>query len=229
MILAVCALNAWPVTAGDGPRWHSDEWYQQRADDPPGARQKFKYGKMWPPFPRPVGKGQSFWHKYHHAHYWPQPYICEDRAYVNNILAQQSQTGWEGATTLHEMHFDPETHRLNSSGENHLRWILLQAPAQYRTVFVAQARSPEANQYRTDQVQQYAREICGDNLPPIQLKYDTFLGRPAIETDTLRRLELQSIPQPRLFVVGPAAGSGSSSSPSSAQAGGSTGSPSGPN
>ncbi len=223
MVVAGCMLAAEQLPAGDdGPRWHSEEWYQMRADDQPGARQKYKYGKLWPPYPRPVGKGQSFWHKYHHAHYWPNPYLCEDRAYVNGILDQQTHAGWEQATTLHDLHFDPETHRLNSSGEGHLRWILLGVPAQYRSVSIAQAGSAEASQFRLAQVQEYAQTVCGGNVPPIQLKYDTFLGRPAIEIDTLRRLELQSIPQPRLFIVGPSSG-GSSSSPSSAQAGGSTG------
>jgi hypothetical protein len=170
-----------------------------------------------------LNKSQKFWSKYHHAKYWPHPYNCEDRAYINNILAQQSQNGWQSATTLHEMHFDPETHRLNSSGEAQLRWILLQVPPQYRSVFVAQAFSTEASQFRADQVRQYAELVCGANVPPIMLKYDDFNGRPAIEIDTLRRLELQSIPQPRLFTVGSASGSNSSSSPSSSEAGGSVG------
>jgi hypothetical protein len=227
IVFAGCMLGGLALLADDGPRRYSDEWFEERANDMPGSRQKYKYGKLWPPFPRPTGKGQPFWHKYHHAHYWPQPYVCEDRAYVNDLIAQQSLTGWANATTLHDMHFDPETHRLNSSGESHLNWILNQAPVQYRAVFVAQTNSPQVSQVRVEQVRHYAEQVCGANLPPILLKYDAFLGRPAIEIDTLRRLELQSIPQPRLFTVGPASGSNSSTSPSSSQAGGSTGGQSG--
>lgn len=217
IVLSGMLMSAGLLSAGG-----DDEYY-----DVPGARQKYQHDRMWPPFPRPTGKGQKFWAKYHHTHYWPHPYNCEDRAYVNDLLAQQSLAGWATATTLHEMHFDVETHRLNSSGEGHLRWILLQAPAQYRTVYVAQATSAEASQFRADQVRQYAEQICGVNIPPIMLKYDDFRGRPAVEIDTLRRLELQSIPQPRLFIVGPASGSNSSTSPSSSQAGGSSGAQSG--
>ena len=38
-------------------RW-SPEWYAAEAGEPVGARQKLKYGKMWPPYPRPTGKKQ---------------------------------------------------------------------------------------------------------------------------------------------------------------------------
>jgi hypothetical protein len=226
IVFAGVLFSAGLLMAGDKSWWGGDE-PEERYDDLPGARQKYRHDRMWPPFPRPTGKGQKYWSKYHHAHYWPQPYVCEDRAYVNNILDQQSHAGWGSATTLHDLHFDPETNRLNSAGETHLRWILNQAPVQYRSVFVAQSHTPAISQVRVDQVRLYAEQICGTNLPPIMLKHDVFPGRPAIEIDTLRRLELQSIPQPRLFIVGSASGSNSSSSPSSAQAGGSTGGQSG--
>jgi hypothetical protein len=222
MLMAGSVLTALPALAGDGPWWHSEAWYEERACDPPGTRQEYKYGKMWPPFARPVGKGQTFWHKYHHAHYWPHPYNCQDREYVQSIVQQQANNGWEFATTLHDYHFDTETNQLNTAGEAHLYWILTQAPAQYRTTYVARGRNEQIAQHRLAMVQQSAREFCGDGLPPICLKHDVFQGRPAIEIDTLRRLELQSIPQPRLFTIS-SQGTSSANGPSSAQAGGTTG------
>ena len=216
-----------PVVAGDGPWWHSEAWYAERACDPPGTRQKVKYGKQWPPFARPEGKNMTFWHKYHHAHYWPHPYNCEDRDFVHGILQQQANNGWEVAMTLHDYHFDPETNRLNTAGEAQLRWMLTQAPVNYRTPYVSRGYNEDIGQFRLAQVQQLARELTNGNPPPIVLKNDSFLGRPAVEIDTLRRLELQSIPQPRLFVIGSSQGSGSSSAPSSSQAAGTTGQPQG--
>ena len=227
VLLCGILFPALPSCAGDGPKWHSEEWYQQRACDPPGTRQVEKYGKQWPPYARPVGQGMTFWHKYHHAHYWPHPYNCEDRDYVHGVIQQQTNNGWEIATTLHDYHFDQESNRLNTAGDAHLRWILMQAPAQYRTAYVSRGSSDVIGQIRLAQVQESAQALVGNNVPPILLKHDAFLGRPAVEIDTLRRLELQSIPQPRLFVIGSAGGGGaaggSSGSPSSAQAGGSTG------
>lgn len=224
MVFAGSLAATLPVSAGDddGPKWHSEEWYAERAGSPPGTRQKFKYGKAWPPYARPVGKGQPFWHKYHTAHYWPHPYNCEDREYLRSIITQQTINGWDTAMTLHDYHFDQESNRLNSAGERHLTWILLQSPQQYRAVYVSRGSSEQVAQFRLNLVQETAQSICGSGLPPILLKYDNFIGRPAIEIDTLRRLELQAIPQPRLFMIS-AGGAGSSDGPSSSQAGGSSG------
>jgi hypothetical protein len=216
---------ALPVAAKDGPRRWSDEWYEQRAVDPPGTRQVFKYGKLWPPYPRPVGPKQTFWHSYHTAKYWPYPYNCEDRAFAVGIIQQQAGKGWAIATTLHDYHFDSETNRLNSAGEAHLRWILTEAPTPYRTAFVASGVSPQVGEFRLAQVQEMARQITGSDGCPILLRSDSFLARPAIEIDTLRRLELQAQPQPRLFVIGASGATGSASGPSSAQAGGTSGQP----
>ena len=38
-----------------------------------GSRQKYKFGELWPPYPRPTGPKQHYWNRYHHAHYWPYP------------------------------------------------------------------------------------------------------------------------------------------------------------
>lgn len=224
ILIAGSVLSSLPLLAGDGPVWHSKEWYEERAGDPPGTRQVYKYGKMWPPFARPQGKKLTFWHKYYYAHYWPHPYNCQDRDYVHGIFQQQANNGWEFSTTLHDYHFDKDTNRLNSAGENHLMWILTQAPVQYRTTFVSRGGSEQVGQFRMAAVQESARQVCGDTVPPIILKNDMFLGRPAIEIDTLRRLELQSQPQPRLYIIS-AGGTGSASGPSSSQAGGTSGQP----
>ena len=222
LVLLGILLAATPLLAGDGyNHWHSEGWYAERAGDPPGTRQVEKYGKLWPPFPRPVGPHQTFWHKYHHAHYWPHPYNYEDRAYCYAAVQQQTQNGWSSATTLHDYHFDPETNRLNSAGETHLYWILTQAPACYRTTYIAHAKSQEVDQVRVAQVESAARMMVGNEIPPILLKHETTIGRPAVEIDTLRKLELQSFVRPRLFIVGTAGAGGGASS--SSQAGGATG------
>lgn len=226
LVFAGGLLSTMPALAGDDdePRWHSEDWYHQRAGDPPGTRQKFKYGKAWPPYARPAGKEQTFWHKYHTAHYWPHPYNCEDRDYIRSIFQQQTINGWETAMTLHNYHFDPETNRLNSAGERQLTWILTQSPQQYRAVYVSRGQSEQVAQFRLALVQETSQAICGGTSPPVLLTHDFFIGRPAIEIDTLRRLELQAIPQPRLFVIS-AGGQSSAGGPSSSQAGGTSGQP----
>lgn len=203
-----------------GPFPFSEEWYRQRADDPPGNRQVEKDGKLWPPYPRPVGRKQTFKHAFHSAHYWPYPYNCEDQAYVRSLLDQQTAAGWVNATTLHDYHFSPETQQLTDAGQAHLLYITSSVPVQYRTVYVSQGRTAETGQIRSAHVDEYLRGLSLDSLPPVLTRRETFVGRPANEVDRLRTLELQAIPRPRLFTVGGSGGSGGAVSSGAASASG---------
>lgn len=214
--------GALPLCAGE-PYPFTKEWWAIRAGDPPGARQVEKDGKVWPPVPRPVGPKQHWVHKYHHAHYWPHPYNCDDQAYVRNIIDQQASSGWISATTLREYHFDSDTHEVNSVGRELLKWIVTSTPMQYRSVYVAQSFAAERDALRQANVEKTIREMLPEAGVPVMLRYDNFMGRPAQEIDQLRRLELQSIPTPRLFTVG-SSGAGGSSIGSSG-AGGTSGQP----
>jgi uncharacterized membrane protein YgcG len=216
-----------PLLANE-PFPHTEDWYAVRAGDPPGARQVEKHGKLWPPFPRPRGEEQTFKHKYHHTHYWPHPYVCDDRSYVASMLQQQSANGWIHATTLHDYHFDPETHQLNTAGQSHLAWILTDVPAQFRTVYIAQGADAVVGQTRSALAQQLAPQLVPGGAAAYVVKPDRFLGRPAQEIDTLQRLDLQSIPRPRLFLIGAASkGGGSSAGGGGGNAGGASGTASG--
>lgn len=210
------------LSAGE-PYPYTEEWWALRATDPPGARQLDKKGKLWPPYPRPVGEKQHWVHKYHHAHYWPHPYNCDDQAFVHNILQQQTDGGWVSATTLRSYHFESDTQELNSVGRDHLQWIVTSTPPHYRTVYVAQNFVPAEDALRQANVEKSIREIMPAGGIPVILRPDRYQGRPAEEIDQLRRLELQSIPRPRLFVIGSANAGGGGGGMSSAQAGGTSG------
>lgn len=220
-LFAASALSMGVAWAG-GPLPFTEEWYQSRVDDPPGARQIYKHGKYWPPYPRPQGRKQTFWHAYHTAHYWPYPYNCQDRMDVTNLLEAQSMAGWAAATTLHDYHFDADTQQLTEAGESQLMWVLNSIPSQYRTVYVSQGRTAEMGQLRVAQTEKFLRETGSPNIPPIVVKYEVFNGRPANEVDRLRTLELQSIPRPRLFLIGASSRSGGGGA--AAGGGGGTGS-----
>ncbi|MBA4031833.1 MAG: hypothetical protein C0478_13210 [Planctomyces sp.] len=197
--------------AGDGPRLWSKDWWADRSTDPPGTRQVYKDGKHWPPYARPTGRGQTFVHQYHHAHYWPIPYRCEDESSVRNALAIQANNGWADATTIHEYHFDAETNTLNSSGLRQVHWVLTSAPPEYRSLYVAKSGVPEVDQARMAQLQQAVGEIDPSAVSLIQERIDNPSGRPAREIDRLRNLELQSMPTPRLqMTVGVSSGAPSS-------------------
>jgi hypothetical protein len=193
------------------PRRYSDEWWAIEADRPVGARQKYKKGKMWPPYPRPTEKKQHFWHQYHAAHYWPHPYVCEDRNSVRSMAELQINNGWISETTIYDYHFDEETLELNHSGELHLRWIMQHAPEHRRLVWVQTAFNTDVSQQRLDNVRESAIAMVGEaNIPPISLRVATPTGRPALEVDVIRRAEIESIPEPRIIYEALPGGTGGS-------------------
>jgi len=190
------------------------EWFDDVHDSGPvGSSQRYRKGKLWPPYPRPRENGE--WStQFHAAMYWPHPYNCWDRSYVKNISATQIANGWAQATTLYAYHFNPETHQLNPAGLIQLRWILEQCPAQYRTIYVQSGNGGAVNEMRLASVQSEATLIAGVASTPVQVRPLQLAGRPATEVDTIRRTELKTMPQPRVAVdrVGTGAGDGGSGS-----------------
>lgn len=182
--------------------WKSYE--SNENDDFPGSTQKSKYNLLWPPYARPTGKEASFKRQYHYNKYWPYPMNCEDRASVRDAMAMQRQEGWISETTLYDLHFDPHTQQLNSSGITHLKWILYETPHQYRTVHVAGGPVAEVNQVRVNNVQQSATELVGTSgagvpsviIRPFARPYLT----PAQDIDLLRRSWISGMPSPRLAI-----------------------------
>lgn len=200
----------WPFSSDDGPPRGTPEWYEMRAADPVGAPQKYHWGKFWPPRPRPTGPGQTFIHKYHTAHYWPYPYIFEDRAAVESAFQMQAERGWEACSTLYDYHFDPSTHQINAAGRKHLRWILATAPEGLRQTYVAMAEDPAYNGVRLQTAQQAAELLVGvGNAPPLELRYAAPAGRPSNEVQAIHEGRLKNMPQPVIQYT-PVSGGGSS-------------------
>ena len=177
-------------------RW-SDEWYARRAHLPFASSQKCKHGLAYPPYPRPPVNA-DFSTKCHAAHYWPHPYTCWDRGYARQVMGTQVANGWAQATTLYGYHFDAETGRLNDAGQYQLRWILQQAPAQQRVVYVQPLDDRTSSEDRLASVVDQVRQMTGDDSVPVALRGGMSHSRPAAEVDAIRRAESLAIPQPRL-------------------------------
>ena len=192
------AEAGWPFSS-DGPPRGSAEWYEARACEPIGQRQTYKFGKIWPARPRPVGEHAPLIHKYHHNLYWPYPYKCMDQESVNQFIELQIVNGWEEATTLYDYHFESESHELNRAGRDHLYWIMSSVPVEFRTAYVQASRlDPSVSQMRIAAVQSEASRFVGaDQVPPVLLRVTTPHGTPAAEVDAVfqyRRANLTPSP-----------------------------------
>lgn len=178
--LETSAQAGWPFFSNDGPARGTPAWYEMHAEDPIGARQITAYGKVWPPQPRPVGPPQTFMHKYYTAHFWPYPYQYQDRALVQSVIQMQADNGWQASTTLYDYHFDKESNVLNSSGQEHLRWLLTHAPMQYRQAYVASGIDPSVNSARVAAVEQEIIAMLGQaSAMPVLLRVGDPTGMPA--------------------------------------------------
>lgn len=182
---AVCEAG-WPFSA-EGPRRGTAEWYEAHACDPIGQRQQFKFGKVWPAVPRPIGEPAPCIHKLHHNLYWPHPYVDLDRQSVQQFTDIQIHKGWVEATTLYDYHFDVETQTLNSAGRDHLYYIMSGVPMAYRTAYVQASRvDPVISEQRLAAVQsEAARFVGGDQLPPVLLRVANPMGTPAVDVDAI--------------------------------------------
>lgn len=191
-----------------------------KGESPEGTRQHNKFGKSWPPYARPTGEGQEFSARFHDVHYWPHPYNCQDRAYLREISAVQSNSGWTRETTLYDYHFEKDRLHLNHSGMLHLKWILETIPQNRRFVWVQMAENQESSENRLELVKTAAKEIVGgDNLPPIALRIASPSGRPTKEVDQIQTREFQSIPTPRVPLTSAASSSGAGAGSSGGQGG----------
>lgn len=176
----------WPFFAEDGLRRGSPEYYEAHAADPPGSRQKYQFGKLWPVRARPVGPSQTFVHRYHTAHYWPNPYNCQDRASVQSIIDIQVQNGWQTGTTFYSYHFDEKTNALNSAGKQHLAWLVTYVPHEHRQAYVAISADQKVQEARMQSVQQgiaVSSGVAGEI--PVLARAAEPLGRPATEVQTI--------------------------------------------
>lgn len=197
----------------------SCEWWSERAMDPPGSRQKCYKGKNWPVRPRPSGEKQQFTHSYHSAHYWPLPYVCQDRQYVRDIIGIQESNGWQQQTTVYHRHFD-EDGLLTKPGELHLLDILEITPDAYRTVYVQASANPEVDNLRISTVQQTIAQLSGgtENIPVVTRRGRDY-SRPASEVKMINDLYDASIPSPRLTGSGGGGGGGGAAAAGAALSG----------
>ncbi|GAB4151842.1 MAG: hypothetical protein Tsb009_27390 [Planctomycetaceae bacterium] len=201
----------------EGPKRWSQEWYAERVGAPEGARQRERFGKQWPPFPRPVGESQEFSHRFHSTHYWPHPYNCQDRSYLSAVSEMQTANGWTTETTLYDYHFENGKNELNHAGHLHLRWILETIPKSRRFVWVQMVVDQPTSQARLAQVKETAKNMVGEsNVPPVMLRVCSPAGRPTREVDRIRTLETESIPTPRITYSTSGSGEGGGESGESA-------------
>lgn len=177
----------------------SEGWWAEQGELPPGVRQKWYKGKVWPAKQRSNAPPQQFSHTFYSQHYWPLPYTCQDRESVKQVMEVQTGLGWQEETTLYNRHFDSQTNALTRAGELQLEYILRDVPVERRSVWVQSTFSGEADQVRLASV----RSAMAQRVPetaeiPLAVRECREVGRPAAEVEVISSLYRSSMPTPRL-------------------------------
>jgi len=153
----------------------------------------------------------NFWHRvhtdFHRNNAWPEPFISADRAIVRETFCIQVDNGWKMQNTVGTFLFD-ENQQLNRAGELMVRWIVTQAPAHRRAVFVLKGETAEQTEARVASVNEAVAKYAGGNVPPVLVTDVEPRGWSGSYVDAMSQQYQSSIPSPRL----PAGESGGGSS-----------------
>ncbi|MEN1682065.1 MAG: hypothetical protein AAGJ46_21000 [Planctomycetota bacterium] len=115
---------------------------------------------------------------------WPSQYLCPDRVHAHAPFDTMVRNGWRRQNLLGAHHFNEDASRLTQAGELKVRWIMTQAPPQYRRIFVEQALKTETTEQRIATANQFAEAAAfGQQVPQVATTHIVSEGRPAATVD----------------------------------------------
>jgi hypothetical protein len=121
---------------------------------------------------------------YHRNEAWPWPYVCPDRIAVREPFRLMVDNGWRRQNLLGPHHFNADANQLTTAGELRVHWIMTQAPAARRSIFIERAMDPAVTAQRLEVVRQYAAQVALDGQQPqATATHLVAEGRPAAVVD----------------------------------------------
>ena len=112
----------------------------------------------------------EFWHNfklsYHRANAWPDPFTEADARDVVEPFEIMKRNGWQSHNTITHELFREGDGVLMASGNHRLRWIVTQAPANRRNVYVVRGRTPEETQARLTSVRESLTALSTEGPTP---------------------------------------------------------------
>jgi hypothetical protein len=136
---------------------------------------------------------------YHRNVDWPWPYFCPDRAAVRQPFGMMIENGWRRQNLLGPHHFNAQANGLSPAGELKVHWIMTQAPAAHRSIFVERAIDPAITAGRLAVAREYASQVAIDGQVPEVFETNIVSeGRPASIVDAINVRFEESAPPPVL-------------------------------
>jgi len=148
-----------------------------------------KAGDLW----------HDFWRDYDRNNCWPQPFVHVDRAAALQPWAMMEAKGWQRQNLLGAHHFVPNSAELSPAGKLKVEWILTQAPANRRVIFIERSAGGPLTAGRIETLHRVANDL---SLPgqPVAIFESRMMteGWPAEAVDRTNVRFLESRPTPAL-------------------------------
>ncbi len=130
---------------------------------------------------------------------WPKPFVSADRRAVRAPFLAMVSNGWERQNMLGDHHFGEDGAQLTEAGLLKVRWILVEAPKQHRSIYVHIGEDAEQTAARIAAVQQRAAEFAiNGQMPPVLESRRSDQGWPASQVDVIGRKFSAATPDPVL-------------------------------
>lgn len=115
---------------------------------------------------------------------WPSPHVCPDRVYAHAPFDAMIRNGWRRQNLLGAHHFNAESTQLTRAGELKVRWIMTQAPKQYRRMFVENSYTDGVTEKRIAAINEFANSTArGGEVPQVLATHIMSEGHPASTVD----------------------------------------------
>jgi hypothetical protein len=140
---------------------------------------------------------------------WPWPYVCADRVAVREPFSIMINNGWRRQNLLGAHHFNADASELSSAGELRVRWIMTQAPANRRSIFIERDLERTITEQRLATVRDYAAQVAVDGqAAQVMETHLASEGRPASVVDATNVRFQESLPPPTLPAASVSTGAG---------------------
>jgi len=179
--------------------------------------QHHPHGPACQPACSPAGRhvyAESCEAAYYENKMWPNQYIGPSRRGICQATEAMINNGWRRQNLLGKHHFHADGEKLSEAGQLKVEWILTQAPAHRRTVYVERTMEQEETARRVQSVQDLAANMTPSAPADVQETHIRDEGHPAGTVDAVftgfsANQMIPALPQ--------ASGGGSSSSGGEAQ------------
>jgi len=117
---------------------------------------------------------------------WPRQYIGPSRRGICQANEAMINNGWRRHNLLGKYHFDAQSDQLTEAGQLKVEWILTQAPAHRRSIYVERTRKAEQTAGRVEAVQELAATMTPTGeLADVQETHVRDEGHPALSVDAV--------------------------------------------